>query len=171
MFKLFKCKICGDPYLGDEAPSKCPFCGAVHTFIVPAEEYNNPFTKEHNFTESEIENFKAALELEMGNASFYKKASVTSSDEFHQSLFKALMKVESEHASIFAKHIGIKKPDFDDSIDADTEGHKNLMESHRREDIAITKYKEFLKQATTPRAREVFGSLVQIENDHLGLED
>lgn len=171
MFKLFKCKICGDPYLGNEAPSNCPFCGAHKSFMVEAHEYVNKFKMEHNFTQKEIDNFKAALELEMGNASFYAKASETSSDEYHQSLFKALKKVESEHASIFVKHLGITKPELDDSITANADGHVNLLESHRREAIAIKSYKQFLSEAETPRAKEVFASLVQIENDHLILED
>jgi len=28
MVRLWRCEICGDPYIGDEAPANCPFCGA-----------------------------------------------------------------------------------------------------------------------------------------------
>jgi rubrerythrin len=139
--------------------------------MVEAHEYIDKFKVQHSFTEKEIDNFKTSLNLEIDNASFYAKASKASSDEFHQSLFKALMKVESEHASIFAKHIGISKPNFDESIIADADGHTNLLESHRREEIAIKSYKQFLSESETPRAKEIFASLVQIENDHLGLKD
>lgn len=171
MFKLHVCKICGDPYLGDEAPSKCPFCGAPKGFFVDGEEYDNPFQMEHNFTETEKTNFLKALELEIGNASFYQKASKASKDEYHKGLFKALFKVESEHASIFAKHLRVSKPGFDERIEASTEGHENLLESHRREEVAIKSYKQFLKECTTKRCKEVFAALVMIESDHLSLED
>ena len=39
MRKLFRCRICGDPYLGSAPPSFCPFCGAPQRYMVPAEEY------------------------------------------------------------------------------------------------------------------------------------
>ena len=38
--KVFRCKICGDPYLGDEAPTQCPFCGASIQFFVDAQDWN-----------------------------------------------------------------------------------------------------------------------------------
>ena len=28
MVKLWRCEICGDPYIGEEPPADCPFCGA-----------------------------------------------------------------------------------------------------------------------------------------------
>ena len=37
--KLFRCRICGDPYLGSEPPSFCPFCGAPQRYMVPAADY------------------------------------------------------------------------------------------------------------------------------------
>ena len=80
------------------------------------------------------------------------------------------MKVESEHASIFSKHLKIIKPALFE-VEASTDGEVNLQESHRREQIAIESYREFAEAATSPRAKEVFSALVEIENDHLGLED
>lgn len=169
-YKLWKCQICGDPYLGDHAPVNCPYCGAKQHYFVDAKEYVSPFAQEHCFTQEEKENFQAALDLEIGNASFYKAAAATSAEDFHKWLFKSLMKVESEHASIFAKHLGINKPELFD-IEASVDGEANVQESHRREGIAIESYKKFADSATTPRAKQVFGALVEIENDHLSLED
>ncbi|MBR9690354.1 ferritin [Candidatus Woesearchaeota archaeon] len=171
MFQLFRCQICGDPYLGDEAPSKCPFCGAPKEYTKDEKQYIDHFKENIKFTDGEIEAFKKALDLEIGNASFYLKASSTSSDEFHKSLFKALFKVESEHADVFVKHLKITKPEFDKTIEASTDGHENLEESHRRERIAIDAYSQMLTQSTTPRAKEIFEALVKVETDHLGLED
>ena len=169
-YKLFKCQICGDPYLGDDAPINCPYCGAKKHHIVDAHAYINEFEKEHSFTDEEMANFKAALDIEIGNASFYKAAAATSSKDYHKWLFKALMKVESEHASIFSKHLKITKPELVE-VEASTDGEENLQESHRREKIAIEAYKKFADSSKTQRAKEVFSALVEIEEDHLGLDD
>ncbi len=169
-YKLYKCQICGDPYLGDHAPINCPYCGAKQHHFVDAHDYVDKFAQENNFTGDEMDNFKAALDIEIGNASFYKAAAEKSTADFNKWLFKALMKVEYEHASIFSKHLKITKPALFD-VDASADGEANLQESHRREQIAIEFYKKFADNATTPRAKEVFAALVEIEEDHLGLED
>lgn len=169
-YKLYKCQICGDPYLGDHPPINCPYCGAKQHYFIDAREYVSPFTQEHNFTQEEKDNFQAALDIEIGNASFYQKASDLSSDLFYKSLFKALKKIESEHAGIFAKHLKMTKPELYD-VPASRDGEENLKESHRREEIAIENYKKFALAATTPRAKQVFTALVEIEEDHLSLED
>ena len=169
-YKLYKCQICGDPYLGDEPPINCPYCGAKRHYFVDAHDYIDKFKQEHNFTAVEIAAFRAALDVEIGNASFYKAAAANSTENIHKWLFKALMKVESEHASIFSKHLKITKPELFD-VEASTDGEANLQESHRREGVAIEAYKQFAEAATTPRAKEVFDALVEIEEDHLGLDD
>ncbi len=168
-YKLYKCTICGDPYLGDTAPVNCPYCGAKQNRFVDGRDYVSPFAAEHNFTDEEKANFQAALDIEVGNASFYQAAAKVSGEEYYQWLFKALMKVEKEHAGIFAKHLGIAKPELVE-IEASSDGEANLEESHRREEIAIESYRRFAERASTPRAKELFTALVEIESDHLGLE-
>jgi len=169
-YKLYKCQICGDPYLGDHPPVNCPYCGAKQHYFIDGRDYVSPFTQEHNFTAAEQDNFRAALDIEIGNASFYKAASAAATNDFYKSLFKALMKVESEHASIFAKHLKVTKPELHD-VEASADGEVNIQESHRREEIAIGSYSKFAEAATTPRAKQVFSALVEIEEDHLSLED
>ncbi len=169
-YKLYKCQICGDPYLGDAAPINCPYCGAKQKHFVDGRDYVSPFQQEHNFTAEEKESFQAALDLEIGNASFYRAAAASSSEEYYQWLFKSLMKVELEHAGIFVKHLKISKPELVE-IEASADGEVNIQESHRREEIAIKSYRDFAEAAVTPRARQVFSALVEIEADHLGLDD
>ena len=169
-YTLYKCQICGDPYLGDEPPVNCPYCGAKKHHFVDGRDYVSPFTQEHNFTAAEQANFQAALNIEISNASFYKTAAEISAEDFYKWLFKALMKVESEHASIFAKHLKVTKPSLIE-VEASTDGEENVQESHRREKIAIDAYRKFAEAATTPRAKQVFSALVEIEEDHLSLED
>ena len=38
MVKLWRCEICGDPYIGESPPTNCPFCGAKQKFIKEAKE-------------------------------------------------------------------------------------------------------------------------------------
>ena len=169
-YKLYKCQICGDPYLGDAAPINCPYCGAKQKHFVDGRLYVSPFQQDHNFTDDEKKNFQAALDIEIGNASFYKAAAAASQEDYHKWLFKSLMKVEAEHAGIFSKHLKIDKPELVE-VEASSDGTANLQESHRREEIAIKAYRSFAETAVTPRAKQVFSALVEIEADHLGLED
>ena len=37
--KVFRCRICGDPYIGTAAPTQCPFCGAPKRFFVEAKDW------------------------------------------------------------------------------------------------------------------------------------
>ena len=168
-YKLYKCTICGDPYLGDTAPVNCPYCGAKQNRFVDGRDYVSPFACEQIFTAEEKANFQAALDIEVGNASFYQAAAANSSEEYYQWLFKALMKVEKEHAGIFAKHLQIAKPELV-AVEASSDGETNLEESHRREQVAIESYRQFAERATTQRAKDVFEALVEIESDHLGLD-
>ena len=39
--KLWRCKICGDPYIGEGAPDECPFCGAHKNFMIEANKFDN----------------------------------------------------------------------------------------------------------------------------------
>ena len=69
MVKLWRCEICGDPYIGESAPDNCPFCGAHKKYIKEAKEAKVNFDVELN--ESDKENVKRALQVEISNAAFY----------------------------------------------------------------------------------------------------
>ncbi|MDZ7798682.1 MAG: hypothetical protein U5L76_03645 [Patescibacteria group bacterium] len=101
MIKLYRCEICGDAYIGDEAPTNCPFCGAKQKFIKEAKEAKVNFDVELN--EKDRANVERALEVEISNVAFYKCAEEKTDDEEGKILFKALKKVEAEHASVWKK--------------------------------------------------------------------
>ena len=48
MAKLWRCEICGDPYVGDAPPTNCPFCGAKAKYIREAKEADVYFDVETN---------------------------------------------------------------------------------------------------------------------------
>jgi rubrerythrin len=164
--------ICGDPYLGEEKPKNCPFCGAYERYLVTQEDFEDRIGKVPNLTEVSKKNLEAALQLEISNTEFYACASRKSETDETKNLFKALSKVESEHASVICKALGIKKPPINtDSDECSTKDIDNLKDSHTREDRAMHKYAEFLSQATEPRAVEIFSAIIAVESDHLSLSE
>lgn len=168
--KVFRCRICGDPYIGADAPTQCPFCGAPQKFFVEA---NNWDKDEFNVELSDIsqKNLEAALNLELDNAGFYecaKNASEKAGDHYSFAKFKALIKVEREHASAISKFLKIPSHELEKqkcNIDA----KENTKEGWERENRAIKAYSKFRDEAIEPRLKEFFDALVIIETDHLDL--
>ena len=106
--KLWRCQICGDPYLGEEKPKNCPFCGAHERYMVTQEDFVDRIGAVPDLTEASKENLEAALSLEISNTEFYLCASRKAETDEMKSLFKILSKVESEHADLLCKALGIK---------------------------------------------------------------
>jgi rubrerythrin len=167
---VYRCRICGDPYIGIDAPARCPFCGAKKSYFIEAGDWNqNEFNIE--LSETTRKNLEAALQLELDNAAFYdcaKNASNKSGDVYGFSKFKALMKVEREHASAISKFLKISRPELE-KLKCSSNSSINTKEGWDREHRAIESYKRFKNEATESRLKEFFGALVEIETDHLDL--
>jgi rubrerythrin len=85
-------------------------------------------------------------------------------------MFRALSKIESEHASLISKILHIEKPTVTlDKIACYPSYHENLMDTQVREEKAIKEYSKYFQQSKEPRIKEIFKALVQIESDHLRL--
>jgi len=164
--KVYRCKICGEVYLGEEKPKSCPFCGAHENYFVLAKEWK--LLESESLSEISKENLRKALELEIDNTNFYKAVSERSKDVYVSSMFKGLSKVEREHASAICKHLKIEKPDskagLDKAIDSD---RANIEEANRREKRAVKFYTEARNQATEEEIKEFFKALMEIESDHI----
>lgn len=168
MVKLFRCEICGDPYVGESAPDNCPFCGAHKPHIKEADAAKAEFNLQLN--QKDKTNAEHALEVEVSNATFYACASEKSEDSYGRLLFKALKKVEAEHASIWKKILKLEKVPEGSETCSDT-NRQNLAESHARETRAIEFYKKAAEEAENPRIKEIFEALVEIEKDHLAFSE
>ena len=167
---MFRCRLCRDPYIGEEPPSRCPFCGAPKWFFVPAEEWN-PSEYIFEISKKSKTNLKAALKLELSNTAFYlcaMNSSKENGDEYGYAEFKALKKVENEHADAILKLLKIKKPDLEEILCSE-DFKKNSQEGWEREYRAIKAYAKFAKEAPEIQLRQFFESLVEIETDHLDL--
>jgi len=168
MVKLWRCEICGDPYIGEAPPPNCPFCGAHGRYIKEAKKANVTFDVKPN--DKDIENVKHALQVEVSNAAFYFCAAGKTDDEEGRLLFKALGKIEAEHANVWRKLL---------KMDAAPKGEEpchqknreNLEESHARELKAIAFYAKAAKESANPRVKQIFEALIEVETDHLKLSE
>ena len=170
--KVFRCRICGDPYIGEEPPKQCPFCGAQQKFFVEADQWN-PDEFNVNLSKISRENLEAALKLELDNAAFYdcaKNAAEKKGDHYSIAKFKALMKVEREHASAISKFLKISRPELEKQA-CNANSKANSKEGWEREDRAIKAYAKFREEAKESRLKEFFAALVEIETDHLALHE
>jgi rubrerythrin len=166
--QVFRCAICGDPYIGFEKPTNCPFCGAHEQYMIPSVEWRD--NNKVDLTEVSRKNLQSALEIETGNAEFYLCISRTARSEKTRAMFKALSKVESEHASTICKILRTGKPEIVFRKETCRMDEEELFsEADRRENRAVRLYTEFLSQATEPRVRQFFTALIEIESDHIDL--
>ena len=168
--RVFRCKICQEPYIGTVAPSRCPFCGASQKHFIHAENWD---WSEYNIEISETSktNLERALQLELDNTAFYRcarNAAQKASNEYGYAKFKALMKVENEHAEVICKALKIKQPAIEE-VDCSADYLENTQEGWDREDRAIKAYAKFAEDASEPLLKVFFNALVEIERDHLEL--
>jgi len=169
--KLFRCRICGDPYLGSEAPSFCPFCGAPRTYMVSAELYQD---RNHipDLSARSRGNLETALALEVANAGFYFCASNCAPNPVEQAMFKALAKAESEHASLMCKLLKVAKPEIKPDDKACQKDPKaNFAKSYDKESRAVAFYQQAAAEAVEDRVKEVFTALSEIESYHIALAE
>ena len=169
MVKVYRCKICGEGYIGDETPSHCPFCGAHKDRIVLASQWSWP---KFELTDISRKNLEEALKLEISNSEFYFCAAKKADNEADQTMFKRLAKIEREHADTISKLLNAEGSDISKEKDScNPDNTDNLRESHEREENAIKHYSAFLSQATEERIKEFFSAIIEIEKDHLSLTE
>ncbi|MCK5449874.1 ferritin [Candidatus Pacearchaeota archaeon] len=164
MGELYVCKICGEPYLGGDAPDDCPFCGAPKNFIKSADEFNELWKTE--LSELEKKNMEETLDLEINATAYYLDVSKNNEKYSKQNrLFKQLARVEKEHAEIAVKFLGIELPEIKGesskgSIEEDLKKTKELEQG------AIEKYNGFLKNATSVNVKIFYTALIHAEEGH-----
>ena len=159
---VFRCRICGDPYIGTESPSRCPFCGALTRYFIEAAKWDSS-EFEVELSEKTRSNLETALELEINNTGFYEcafnKAKVKGG-EYYIAKFKALKKIEAEHASAICKFLKIQTPTLPD-ISCNIDPVANTKEGWERENRAIKSYSTFRDEAVESRMKEFFGALFE----------
>jgi len=166
---IYKCKVCGDPYVGNTKPSNCPFCGAPAKYIILADNWMERGLPE--LSDVTRKHLEASLKLELDNVQFYRCAMNATEEPLAKAMFKALSRIEAEHASVVCKYLQIPKPAVQDvpEICGLTTRDEHLEEALRREQKAVKFYTSAAQSATEPAVREFFEALVEIESDHISL--
>ena len=167
MFKAYRCKFCGDVYMGDGPSSHCPYCGAHNQFLLPVEQWVPPAIA--SLSPQAKTNLEGALRLEVENAAYYSAAAGKVAELPWQGVFKYLARIESEHASTIRKALGLAVNPAAEQYDVTPDLKAAIGEIKRRESRAEEFYGKALEEASEPRAQEIFSILIEIEADHLNL--
>jgi rubrerythrin len=170
--KVYRCRICGETYLGEEVPDKCPFCGAERTYLIPAGKWTDE-NKDLNLTDRSKKNLEESLEIEIANSRFYLCAGSKAKDKDPEleGMFKRLAKVEREHASLFSKMLKVPLPEvINTPLECDDKALINVLTSAERETNAVNHYAKFLTEATEDRVKLVFQAVLAVEKTHLELD-
>ena len=165
MVELYVCAICGEPYIGGEAPDDCPFCGAPKSYLKSADEFVPLWKSE--MTDAEKKNVEETVGLEV-NATAYYLDVAAKNEKYGKAnrMFKQLARVEQEHAEIAVKFLGKELPEFvgeksRGSVEADLARTKEL------ESEAIEKYEGFLGNAENVNVKNFYVALIHAEKGHL----
>jgi rubrerythrin len=164
MVKLYVCKVCGEPYLGEEAPNDCPFCGSPKNYMRSFEEYAELW--DTKLSEQEKKGLKETLNLEINATAYYLNVSKQSKRySKNNRLFKQLARVEQEHANIVAKFLNIKLPEIKGE---ETRGslEKDLERTKILEVEAIKKYQELFQSSQSPNLKNFYLALIHAEKGH-----
>ena len=168
--KLYRCRICGETYLGHGVPTECPFCGADADYIVLTEEFPEDINAVQ-LTEVERADLETAIGIELSNTRFYLAMAARKDNPKLASAYKRLARVEAEHCSVFSKLAGMPKPaDLTEPGEELGGWELDIDESLRRENRASALYAEFAGRATSPRLAEVWTAVSRVEATHIELD-
>ncbi len=146
--RIYRCRICGEVYLGYEAPENCPFCGAHVEFLEAPEKYPAGIN-DLQLTETERVDLEASIELETSNCRFYLGMAQRKDNDTLRATYKRLAKVEAEHCALFCDLLKVDEP-AGLMTPGETTGSwaSDIEESLRRENRASELYKTFAGRAT-----------------------
>jgi rubrerythrin len=159
-----RCQLCGETYLGEQVTDRCPYCGALGRQLVEAAEWVD--YGRLDLSPEDQQETRTALGFEIANTTFYRAAAKKAETVFTAAIFKRLAKHELEHAELLARALGEELPDFKEEECPDSDRDK-FAEANLRETRAIKHYLYVAARAGSPRLREVFRALAEIETQHL----
>jgi len=166
--KYYRCRICGDVYMGTAAPTNCPYCGAPGSYLVEARDWTDENETIGELSEVSRKNLEKAIQLEVNNTLFYREASWHADTAELQGVFKCLSKIEKEHISVLGKILKHDPPyQSDDREIAVEDDNTNLRVAKTLEEQATAFYRSSASQAVELRVKAVFTALSEIEAEHI----
>ena len=162
--KVFRCQICGEPYLGVQKPTNCPFCGSLAKHIVNATEYKRVEAGE--LPEAIKKNLEKARDVMVRNAEFYICSAYPMDAPESEALLLALARTEHKHADLVSDILGMHRPPIEYNPRTCHPIYlKNLEEARLRGRSSLAFYREIARGATDERVKQLFEALVEaIEN-------
>lgn len=166
--KAFRCQNCGETYLGDSIPDRCPYCGAAsHHLVPPAEWIDYGIVP---MSEWSLNQCRHTLEIELSNSAFYRSCAEKAELNVNAAIFSRLADQEEEHAELVGKMSGLDEPLEPMEVAPNNDADK-FTEAHVREKRAVLLYQKIAREAPENRVREVFRILSEIEGEHLKLSN
>ena len=162
--KPWRCQICGETYLGSEAPERCPYCGAEGENVKSAAYYLEYGVVQ--MSEQSRKDCLEALKLELNNEKFYKKCAEEAENQISKAIFKRLGKQEGEHAEVFEDMLG-EEIDLEEEVEIPDNDFDRFTEAHEHEKMAIDFYLAVARRAPEQRVKDVFRAIADVENEHL----
>ncbi|MFW6237676.1 MAG: ferritin family protein [Halanaerobiales bacterium] len=159
----WRCQICGETYLGQEAPDSCPYCGSEGKNLVKAAEYVE--YGEIEMTEQSRQDCLKALDLENNNTAFYKKCAQEAENQISKAIFKRLAKHEGEHAELIADMMGVEEGELPD-VDIPAKDYDRFEEARDHEQMAVNFYLDVANRAPEKRVEQVFRAIADVETEH-----
>ena len=164
--KVFRCRVCGEAYLGLMKPPNCPYCTSHVRYMVLAADY-----VEHEpppLTPQTKERIAEGLNLEAEQVAFYKAAAGRAQDSKLHAVFRLLARVEAEHVNVLRKLVG---SEVVPSLESDSEASdaENIKRAVILEEKAAAFFTAAAAEAFEDRAVEVFAALGEADGEHLAL--
>jgi rubrerythrin len=167
--KVFRCLICGEPYLGVQKPTNCPCCGSLAKHIVNATEYRRLEAGE--LSEATKKNLEKARDIMIRNAEFYICSAYPMDAPESEALLLALARTEHKHANLVSDILGMHHPHIEYNPRTCHPIYlKNLEEAHLRGRSSLAFYKEIARNATDERVRQLFDALVEAIDNQVDLQ-
>ena len=165
--KVWRCKICGDSFVGTRRPSNCPFCGAREKFVLLASDWKT--SEGISSSESTKEIMEQALGMELSKAAFYACAADKADGGLGFAVFDALSREHGKHALVMRRGLGLPRPSTGGQGTCHETTEANLEEACERQRNAVTFYERAWEKLSEPAVQEVFSAVAEIEVDQLTL--
>lgn len=166
--QVYRCVICGDPYLGKEKPGNCPSCGVPLEYLALAKDWKEK--RVESLSSVSRKNLEQAMELELKDSAFYTACSRKTRNLEAKAMFWALSKIAAEHAKIVNTILQKAAPRYvEDSQGGLSDGEKplsnyeeNIKEAKKREENAVKFYNQAASEAKEERVKEIFDAFKNI---------
>jgi len=171
--RVWRCEICGATYLGVNWPSNCPFCGAHFEYIKESIDYPLDIRKGVTLTDAERKDLEAAMDIEITNLTFYRAlGKMGDPNSLLASAYRALAKVETEHLGVYADTLEVDAPAAPaNPLPVHEDWISNIEASHKREGEAVAFYTACADRATSPRVKQIFTAIAEVETDHQAVDE